>query len=49
MDIVCKLEERVSKRTGEKYICLFIPDLEKTIFLEPVEIKLLRSLYKDTI
>lgn len=47
MDVRCILEERVSKKTGEKYLCLFIPDLEKTIFLEPTEIKLLNLIYKN--
>ena len=41
MDIKCILKEEVSKKTGKTYFFLFIPDLEKTIFLEPVEVKLL--------
>lgn len=47
MDIKCVIKEEVSKKTGKPYICLFIPDLEKTIFLEPAEIKLLTLLYKN--
>lgn len=47
MDIKCVLQEKVSKKTGEPYICLFIPDLEKTIFLEPAEIKLLKLIYNQ--
>ena len=46
MDIRCVLKEEVSKKSGKPYICLYIPDLEKTIFLEPTEIKLLKLLYK---
>lgn len=46
MDIRCVLKEEVSKKTGKNYFCLYIPDLEKTIFLEPTEIKLLKILYK---
>jgi len=45
MDIRCVLQERESK-AGNKYICLFIPELEKTVFLEPAEIKLLQLIYK---
>ena len=30
------------KKTGEKYVCLFIPVIQKTIFLEPVELELLK-------
>lgn len=47
MDIKCLLKEEVSKKTGKPYWCLFIPELEKTIFLEPVEVKLLTYLLKD--
>ena len=46
MDIKCLLKEEVSKKTGKSYYCLYVPDLEKTIFLEPVEVKLLSYLYK---
>ena len=40
MDVKCVLQEKVSKKTGEKYYCLFVPVIQKTIFLEPVELKL---------
>lgn len=46
MDIRCVLQEKVSEKTGKAYTVLYIPDLEKTIFLEPVEIKLLKLLLK---
>lgn len=46
MDIRCVLQEKESK-AGNKYLCLFIPDLEKTVFLEPAEIKLLKLIYKE--
>lgn len=42
MDVKCVLQEKVSKKTGEKYVCLFIPVIQKTIFLEPVELELLK-------
>ena len=45
MDIRCVLQEKESK-AGNKYICLYIPDIEKTVFLEPAEIKLLNYIYK---
>lgn len=46
MDIKCVLKKDVSKKSGKEYFCLYIPDLEKTIFLEPTELKLLKLLYK---
>lgn len=42
MDIKCVLQEKVSKKTGEPYCCLYIPVIQKTIFLEPVELELLK-------
>lgn len=47
MEIRCVLQEKVSEKTGKHYICLFIPDIEKTVFLEPAEIKLLKLLYSE--
>ena len=41
MDVKCLFEERVSKKDGKKYYVLFIPVIQKTIFLEPVELELL--------
>lgn len=49
MEIRCVLQEKVSEKTGKSYTVLFIPDIEKTIFLEPAETKLLKLLYKDNI
>lgn len=46
MPIECKLVKKVSKNNNE-YYCLFIPDIEKTIFLEPSELKLLLLLHKE--
>lgn len=47
MEIRCVLQEKTSEKTGKKYICLYIPDIEKTVFLEPAEIKLLKLIYKN--
>ena len=46
MQIECKLVKKVSKNNNE-YYCLFIPDIEKVIFLEPAEIKLLLLTHKE--
>ena len=46
MDVKCVLKEEVSSKTGKPYKFLWIPALEKKVFLEPVEIKLL-SLLKE--
>lgn len=43
MRIDCQVLEKISK-SGNKYTCLYLPDLEKTIFLEPAETKLLQLL-----
>ena len=45
MEIRCVLQEKTSEKTGKKYICLYIPDIEKTVFLETAEIKLLKLIY----
>ena len=42
MDVKCVFEERISKNTGKPYYVLFVPVLQKTIFLEPVELELLK-------
>ena len=47
MDVKCVLKKEISKKTGEPYYCLFVPDLEKKIFLEPTELKLLKLLYNE--
>ena len=47
MEIRCVLQEKVSEKTGKSYIVLYVPDIEKTIFLEPCEIKLLNLIYKN--
>lgn len=49
MDVKCVLKEEVSSKTGKPYKYLYIPALEKKIFLEPVEIKLLSLLDKEEI
>lgn len=46
MRIECLLEKRTSQK-GNEYTCLYIPELEKVIFLEPAEIKLLQVLHKN--
>lgn len=45
MDIKCVFEERISKNTSKPYYVLFVPVLQKTIFLEPVELELLKLKY----
>lgn len=45
MQIKCQLLEKTSK-DGKKYWVLYIPDIEKSVFLEPAELKLLKLLYK---
>lgn len=43
MNIECKVEKRVSQK-GNEYYCLFIPLLDKTVFLEKAEVKLIQVL-----
>lgn len=45
MEIRCVLQEKTSEKTGKKYMYLYIPDIEKIVFLEPAEIKLLKLIY----
>lgn len=45
MEIRCVVQEKTSEKSGKKYVCLYIPDIEKTVFLEPAEIKLLKLIY----
>lgn len=47
MDVKCILKREISKKSGQEYYCLYIPDLEKKIFLEPTELKLIKLIYKD--
>ncbi len=47
MNIECKLEKRISKKSGNEYYCLYIPELEKLVMLEPAEIKLLLVLHNQ--
>lgn len=47
MEIRCVLQERTSEKTGKKYLCLFIPDIERVVFLEPAEVKLFKLLYTE--
>ena len=49
MDVKCILKEEVSAKTGKPYKFLWIPALEKKVFLEPVEVKLLGLLDKEEI
>lgn len=46
MRIECRLETRTSQK-GNEYQCLYIPEIEKVVFLEPAEIKLLQVLHKN--
>ena len=47
MDVKCVLQEKVSKNTGKQYYCLYVPIIQKTIFLEPVELELLQLKLKE--
>lgn len=47
MNLECKFEKRTSNK-GNEYYCLYIPLLEKTIFLEKAEIKLIQVLLKES-
>ncbi len=50
MDLKCTLEERVSKKSGETYLCIVIKltdTLEKVIFPEPAETELLKLRYSQ--
>ena len=49
MEIKCLFQEKTSEKTGRTYYVLYLPDIEKTIFLEPCETKLLKLMYKDNI
>lgn len=44
MQIKCLFEKRVSKSSGKEFYVLYIPDIEKVIFLEPLEVKMLNLL-----
>lgn len=43
MDMQCKLMEDVSKKTGNKYFYILIPSIQKKVFLEAVELELLKA------
>lgn len=45
MDIKCKLEKYTSK-DGKVFWTLFIPDLDKRVFLNNQELKIFKLLYK---
>ena len=45
MEIKCVLEKRETK-DGKPYMVIYIPDLEKVVFLTQTEVKLLTLLYK---
>lgn len=44
MNIKCEIQEKTSK-LGKKYYVLYIPDLEKFVFLNNTEVKLLNYIY----
>lgn len=48
MRIECNFEKRVSKKSGNEYYCLYIPELEKMVMLEPAEVKLLLVLHNQS-
>lgn len=41
----CKLEKRISKKSGNEYTVLIIEDLAKVVFLTDAEVKLLELIY----
>ena len=45
MPVQAKLEERTSKKTGDKYFCIVVKvssDIEKLVFLSRAELSLLK-------
>ena len=47
MDIRAVLQEGTSEKTGKKYYFIYLPEIEKKVFLEPCEVKLLTLLHKE--
>lgn len=45
MQIKCLFEKRISKDGKKEYYVLYVPDLEKVIFLSSVETKLAQILF----
>ena len=46
MNIKCEIQEKTSK-LGKKFYVLYIPDLEKFVFLNNTEVKLLNYIYSE--
>lgn len=45
MPVNAKIEERISKKTGEKYFCIVVKvsnEIEKLVFLSKAELSLLK-------
>ena len=47
MRIECQLVKKVSQKTGKEYYVYYLPEVEKEIFVEPTELKLLLLLHKE--
>lgn len=45
MNVECKLVKKVSK-AGNEYYVYYLPEVEKEIYVEPTELKLLLLLHK---
>ena len=48
MEVIATLEERTSKKSGNKYYCVVIKltdNLEKTVFLDQAELELCKLYY----
>lgn len=51
MDIKCRLEEKISSKTGKPYICLEISltdSYKKLVFLKDAEIELIKEHARNT-
>lgn len=46
MRIECQLVKKVSKQ-GKEYYVYYMPEVEKEVYVEPTELKLLLLLHKD--
>lgn len=43
LNLKCKLETRLSEKTGKEYTVLIIDEIKKTVFLNDLEQKVLNS------
>lgn len=45
MNIKCQFEKRLTKDGKKDYYVLYIPDIEKVVFLSDLEVKMLNLLF----